>query len=136
MRERYAECSTLLMSSHVNVCPEVDSCRRCKDRLHRTRLAVGERIRLGGAKLRLDESFNARLRDELLNGELFYTLTEARIIIESWRRHYNSVRPHSPLGYKPPAPEVFVPTHAAWPSPLVKAAPTAPLALALRPPLH
>jgi len=40
------------------------------------------------------ESFNARLRDELLNGELFYTLTEARIIIESWRRHYNSVRPH------------------------------------------
>lgn len=82
------------------------------------------------------ESFNARLRDELLNGELFYTLTEARIIIESWRRHYNSVRPHSSLGYKPPAPEVFVPNHAAWPSPLVKAAPTAPLALALRPTLH
>ena len=82
------------------------------------------------------ESFNARLRDELLNGELFYTLTEARIIIESWRRHYNSVRPHSSLGYKPLAPEVFVPSHAAWPSPLVKAAPTAPLALALRPTLH
>ena len=82
------------------------------------------------------ESFNARLRDELLNGELFYTLTEARIIIESWRRHYNSVRPHSSLGYKPPAPEVFVPSHVAWPSPLVKAAPTAPLALALRPTLH
>ena len=76
------------------------------------------------------ESFNARLRDELLNEEIFYTLTEARIIIESWRRHYNSVRPHSSLGYKPPAPEVFVPSHAAWPSPLVKAAPTAPLALA------
>jgi putative transposase len=79
---------------------------------------------------------NARLRDELLNGELFYTLTEARIIIEGWRRHYNSVRPHSSLGYNPPAPEVFVPSHAAWPSPLVKAAPTAPLVLALRPTLH
>lgn len=82
------------------------------------------------------ESFNARLRDELLNGELFYTLTEARIIIESWRRHYNNVRPHSSLGYKPPAPEVFVSSHAAWPSSLVKAAPTAPRALALRPTLH
>jgi putative transposase len=79
---------------------------------------------------------NARLRDELLNGELFYTLTEARIIIEGWRRHYNGVRPHSSLGYNPPAPEVFVPSHAAWPSPLVKAAPTAPLVLALRPTLH
>ena len=41
------------------------------------------------------ESFNARLRDELLNGEIFYTLREAQIIIESWRRHYNAVRPHA-----------------------------------------
>jgi putative transposase len=55
------------------------------------------------------ESFNARLRDELLNGEIFYTLHEAQIVIESWRRHYNTVRPHASLGYKPPAPEVFVP---------------------------
>ena len=55
------------------------------------------------------ESFNARLRDELLNGEVFYTLREAQIVIESWRRHYNAVRPHASLGYKPPAPEVFVP---------------------------
>lgn len=61
------------------------------------------------------ESFNARLRDELLNGEIFYSLREAQIIIESWRRHYNAVRPHASLGYKPPAPEVFVPTMAAWP---------------------
>lgn len=61
------------------------------------------------------ESFNARLRDELLNGELFYTLREAQIVIESWRRHYNAVRPHQSLGYKSPAPEVFVPTLAAWP---------------------
>jgi transposase InsO family protein len=58
------------------------------------------------------ESFNARLRDELLNGEIFYSLREAQIIIESWRRHYNMVRPHASLGYRPPAPEVFVPAFA------------------------
>jgi len=51
------------------------------------------------------ESFNARLRDELLNGEIFYTLREAQIVIESWRRHYNTIRPHASIGYKPPAPE-------------------------------
>jgi putative transposase len=62
------------------------------------------------------ESFNARLRDELLNGEIFYTLREAQIVIESWRRHYNTIRPHASLGYKPPAPEVFVPVFAAWPA--------------------
>jgi putative transposase len=61
------------------------------------------------------ESFNARLRDELLNGEIFYSLREAQIVIESWRRHYNAVRPHASLGYKAPAPEVFVPALAAWP---------------------
>lgn len=55
------------------------------------------------------ESFNARLRDELLNGEIFYTLKEARIIIEAWRRHYNTVRPHASLSYRPPAPEVIIP---------------------------
>jgi len=54
------------------------------------------------------ESFNARLRDELLNGEIFYTLKEAQIIIEQWRRHYNTVRPHSALRYRPPAPESIV----------------------------
>ena len=54
------------------------------------------------------ESFNARFRDELLNGEIFYSLKEARIIIEEWRRHYNTVRPHSALGYRPPAPESIV----------------------------
>ena len=51
------------------------------------------------------ESFNGSLRDELLNGEIFYTLSEARVLIEAWRRHYNTVRPHSSLGYRPPAPE-------------------------------
>jgi putative transposase len=55
------------------------------------------------------ESFNARLRDELLDGEIFYSLKEVRVVVESWRRHYNTKRPHGSLGYKPPAPEVFVP---------------------------
>ena len=55
------------------------------------------------------ESFNARFRDELLNGEIFYTLKEAQIVIEQWRKHYNTVRPHSALGYRPPAPESIVP---------------------------
>lgn len=61
------------------------------------------------------ESFNARLRDELLNGEIFYSLREAQIVIESWRRHFNAIRPHQSLGYRAPAPEVFVPAIAAWP---------------------
>ena len=51
------------------------------------------------------ESFNARLRDELLDGEIFYSLKEAQTVIETWRRHYNTARPHSALGYRPPAPE-------------------------------
>ncbi len=55
-----------------------------------------------------NESFNGRLRDELLNGEVFYTLKEAQAIIEQWRNHYNHVRPHSSLGYKPPAPPAHV----------------------------
>jgi len=62
------------------------------------------------------ESFNGRLRDELLNGEIFYTLEEAKIIIESWRRHYNAIRPHASLGYRAPAPEVFIPAFVAWPA--------------------
>lgn len=60
------------------------------------------------------ERFNARLSDELPKGEIFYSLHEAQIVIESRRRHYN-VRPHASLGYKPPAPEVFVQALAAWP---------------------
>lgn len=54
------------------------------------------------------ESFNARLRDELLNREIFYSLREAQIIIEGWRKHYNTKRPHNALGYRPPAPEAVV----------------------------
>ena len=51
------------------------------------------------------ESFNGKLRDELLNGELFYTLHEAQVLVERWRQRYNAHRPHSALGYRPPAPE-------------------------------
>ena len=51
------------------------------------------------------ESFNGKLRDELLNGEIFTSLKEAKVLTEVWRREYNQVRPHSSLGYKPPAPE-------------------------------
>ena len=57
------------------------------------------------------ESFNSKLRDELLNGEIFYSLAEARVVIEAWRVHYNTVRPHSSLGYRPPAPQAL-----HWPS--------------------
>ena len=82
------------------------------------------------------ESFNARLRDELLDGEIFYSLKEAQIVIESWRRHYNAVRPHESLGYRPPAPEVFVPALAAWPSARLGSAPTATLTPPSRPGLN
>ncbi len=58
-----------------------------------------------------NESFNGKLRDELLNGEIFDTLLEAKVLIERWRREYNTIRPHSALGYIPPAPEARL----AWP---------------------
>jgi putative transposase len=57
------------------------------------------------------ESFNGKLRDELLNREIFTTLLEAKVLIENWRRGYNTVRPHSSLGYKPPAPETVIPSN-------------------------
>ena len=57
------------------------------------------------------ESFNGRLRDELLNGEVFDTLPEAQVLCDQWRWNYNAVRPHSALGYQPPAPEAIAP----WP---------------------
>ena len=52
-----------------------------------------------------NESFNGKLRDEFLNREIFYNLNEAKVLIENWRKEYNTVRPHSSLGYRPPAPE-------------------------------
>ena len=54
------------------------------------------------------ESFNGKLRDELLNREIFDTLLELRVLLERWRREYNCYRPHSSLGYRPPAPEAFM----------------------------
>ena len=56
-----------------------------------------------------NESFDGKLRDELLNGEIFYTLKEARILVEKWRDHYNTSRPHRSLGYRPPAPQAINP---------------------------
>jgi len=63
------------------------------------------------------ESFNGKLRDECLNGEIFYSLKEAQIVIEQWRVKYNTRRPHSALGYRPPAPEAVAPQMAALRSP-------------------
>jgi putative transposase len=63
------------------------------------------------------ESFNGKLRDELLNCELFDTLLEAKVLIERWRRHYNTFRPHSSLGYQPPAPEAIQPHSLASATP-------------------
>jgi transposase InsO family protein len=64
------------------------------------------------------ESFNGKLRDEFLNGEIFYSLKEARILIEQWRQHYNTKRPHSSLGYRPPAPQSYsrIPIHHDQPT--------------------
>jgi len=56
------------------------------------------------------ESFNGKMRDELLNGEIFYSLKEAKVVIGQWRHHYNTIRPHSSLGYRPPAPQTFAST--------------------------
>ena len=56
-----------------------------------------------------NESFNGKLRDELLNGEVFTTLLEAQVLIENWRKEYNHIRQHGILGYKPPAPDAIQP---------------------------
>ena len=55
------------------------------------------------------ESFNGKLRDECLNGEIFYSLKEAQVVIGKWQREYNTERPHSALGYRPPAPAAYNP---------------------------
>ena len=64
------------------------------------------------------ESFNGKLRDELLNGEIFDTLWEAQVLTQRWRRHYKQERPHSSLGYRPPAPEAFLPREHLKTSPV------------------
>jgi putative transposase len=90
----------------------------------------------GGGCNPLHRGHRGRLRHELLDGEIFYSLREAQIIIESWRRHYNSVRPHASLGYRPPAPEVFVPAFAAWPAALTRPTPPARHPVAPRPTMN
>jgi putative transposase len=55
------------------------------------------------------ESLNGKFRDELLSCEVFNTLAEAKVLIEQWRVHYNTDRPHSSLDYRPPAPETIIP---------------------------
>jgi transposase InsO family protein len=59
------------------------------------------------------ESFNGKLRDELLNVEIFITLFEAQVLIENWRKDYNQIRPHSALDYRPPAPEAIMPGYGS-----------------------
>ena len=87
------------------------------------------RLRVGiGGRL---PSESAKLRDELLNGEVFYTLKEACVVIEQWRRHYNTIRSHSSLGYQPPAPEVVI-----WPTEPTGSAPLARPAIVTRPTMH
>ena len=71
-----------------------------------------------------NESFNGKLRDELLNGEIFYSMTEAKVLIEQWRRHYNTIRPHSSLGYRPPAPQTIAPHRGDPPSAAGRLRPT------------
>jgi putative transposase len=77
------------------------------------------------------ESFNSKLRDELLNGEIFYSLQEAKVIIENWRNHYNTARPHSSLGYRPPAPQAVL-----WPAAQPRPAPPAIAPVAPKPTMH
>jgi transposase InsO family protein len=77
-----------------------------------------------------------QLRDELLNVEIFNSLREAQVLIEAWRRHYNAVRPHSALGHRAPAPEVFVPALAARPAAPPRPTRPAPLPLVPRPTLN
>jgi transposase InsO family protein len=79
------------------------------------------------------ESFNSKLRDEPLNGEIFYSLKEARIVVENWRRHYNEIRPHSSLGYRPPAPSVLL---AERPATLLRPTPPSAQRLAQRPAMN
>ena len=69
-----------------------------------------------------NESFNSKLRDEFLNREIFYTLQEAQVLIERWRVYYNSQRPHSSLGYRPPAPQAILPSPVGPPYASLQAA--------------
>jgi transposase InsO family protein len=73
-----------------------------------------------------NESFNGKLGDELLKREIFYTLREAEVLVEQWRREYNTIRPHSALGYVPPAPEAIRPLPEFLNMPWLQGPPQAP----------
>lgn len=77
------------------------------------------------------ESFNSGPRDKQLNGEIFYSLAEAKIVIEAWRRYYNTERPHSSLGYKPPTLEAII-----WPPPEPELSPSSAHIIAAMPITH
>jgi transposase InsO family protein len=66
-----------------------------------------------------NESFNGKLKDELVNREIFYSLREAQILVEQWRREYNTIRPHSSLGYRPPAPKAVRPVETWFRQPVL-----------------
>jgi putative transposase len=74
------------------------SCDGSQNTVHRTRFPMENGY---------CESFNSKLRDKFLNGEIFYSIKEIRVLAERWRVHYNTIRPHSSLGYRPPAPEAM-----------------------------
>ncbi len=85
------------------------SCRY-KDAVHRTGIAVSPYWRTNARRENgYIESFNGQLRDELLNGEIFETLLEAKVLIERWRVEYNTIHPHTSLGYRPLSPEARQP---------------------------
>ncbi len=84
----------------------------------------------------LNDGSCIRLRHELLNGELFYNVREAIIVIEAWRRHHNTVQPHPPLRNRLPAPEVFTPAMAAWSAAQTRPAPPTALPLLYTHPLN
>ena len=65
------------------------------------------------------ESFNGKMRDEFLNGEIFYSLKEANVLLEQWRVYYNTIRPHSSLGYKPPAPKSVIAVQSLQEQPIL-----------------
>ena len=98
-----------------------------QDGLYRARKPVGER-------LRRELSTRGSPGDELLDGEIFYSMSEAKVVIESWRRRYDTERPHGSLGYKPPAPEVFIPAIVARAA--AQPRPAAPPALAETPTMN
>ena len=96
-----------ITGTHPLQCPHrpAGSSARVRQRVQTLYIAPGSPWENG-----YNESFNGKLRNEFLNGEIFYTLPEAVVLVEQWRRVYNTVRPHSACGGLPPAPESLKPS--------------------------